>query len=207
MRYTFRDNQYVPKSRLRIPKIDGAGHSMLYGLTRANLQGDKAPETIVLDDDFHLRVYSPEGRLLVRSDDYFGHDPRSIRVGVVEDISILAPPAGATLINQSEPVGFKGRLELVKQGENRYLLLPVNHKTGGELLPGFASVENSSLAILSITREGFAKVFETKKQRGYLAGLHSFPAQEGHPEQILVVTVEEKTKNGGDRSMISSYTW
>ena len=119
----------------------------------------------------------------------------------------MAPPEGATLINQSEPVGFKGRLELVKQGESRYLLLPVNHTEGGKLFPGFASVENGSLAILSITREGLAKVFETQKQRGYLAGLHSFPAQEGQPEQILVVTVEEKVEGGRDRSMISSYAW
>ena len=206
MRYTFKGNRYVPRSKLRLPQIHGAKR-MLYGLTQTNLSGDKAPETIMLDDDFHLRVYSPEGRLLVKSDDYFGRDPRSIRVGVVEDISIMAPPEGATLINQSESVGFKGRLELIKQGENRYLLLPVNHAAGGELFPGFGSVENSSLAILSITREGMKKVFETQKQSGYLAGLHSFPAQEGQPEQVLVVTVEEKTKNGGDRSLISAYAW
>ena len=119
----------------------------------------------------------------------------------------MAPPEGALLINQSEPVGFKGRLELLKKGGNRYLLLPMNHKTGGELLPGLASVESSSLAILSITQEGLEKVFETKKQRGYLAGLHSFPAQEGQPEQILVVSVEEKVEDGGNRSIISSYAW
>jgi hypothetical protein len=206
MRYTFKGNQYAPRSQLRVPTVDGT-KPMLYGLTRANLKDDKAPETIMLDDDFHLRVYSHEGRLLVKSDDYFGRDPRSIRVGVVEDISIMAPPEGATLINQSEPVGFKGRLELIKQGESRYLLLPLNHTAGGKLFPGFASVENSSLAILSIAREGLAKVFETRKQRGYLAGLHSFPAQNGQPEQILVVTVEEKAEGGRDRSIISSYAW
>jgi hypothetical protein len=206
MRYTFRGNRYAPRSQLRVPTVDGT-KPMLYGLTRANLKDDKAPETIMLDDDFHLRVYSHEGRLLVKSDDYFGRDPRSIRVGVVEDISIMAPPEGATLINQSKPVGFKGRLELIQQGESRYLLLPLNHTAGGKLFPGVASVENSSLAILSITREGLAKVFETRKQRGYLAGLHSFPAQNGQPEQILVVTVEEKAEDGGDRSVISSYAW
>jgi len=212
MRYVFKGDRYVPKSRLRVPQIHGA-ERMLYGLTRANLEGDKTPETIMLDGDYHLRVYSPEGRLLVKSDDYFGRDPRTISVGVVEDISIMGPAEGATVIkdlttvNQGEPVYFKGRLELIKQGENRYLLLPVNHSAGGELFPGFGSVENSSLAILSITREGMKKVFETQKQSGYLAGLHSFPAQEGQPEQVLVVTVEEKTKNGGDRSLISAYAW
>ena len=206
MRFTFKGNRYVPRSKLGVPQIHGMEFT-LYGLTQANLGGDKAPETIVLDDDAHLRMYSLEGRLLVRSDDYFGHDPRSIRVGVVEDITIMAPSDGATTFSQSAAVGFKGRLELLKQGENRYLLLPVNHKPGGGLFPGLASVENSSVAILSITQEGLQKVFETQKQRGYLAGLHSFPAQNGQPEQILAVTVEEKTENGGDRSVIASYVW
>ena len=208
MRYTFKDKRYVPRSKLRMPQVHGVKR-MLYGLIQTNLSGDKAPETIVLDDDYHLRVYSPEGRLLVKSDDYFGHDPRSIHVGAVEDITILPPSEGTKILghNPGESVRFKGRLELFKKGENRYLLLPVNHKAGGELFPGFVSIENGSLAILSITREGVEKVFETKKQRGYLAGLHSFPAQEGQPEQILVVTVEEKTENGRDRSMIASYAW
>ena len=75
------------------------------------------------------------------------------------------------------------------------------------MFPGFGSVKNSSLAILGITGEGMEKVFETRKQRGYLAALHSFPAQEGQPEQVLVVTVEEKVENGRDRSAIFSYAW
>ncbi len=55
---------------------------ILYGLAFGHIRPTTSKETIFLDNDYKLRVYSSGGRLLVSSDEYFGHDPRMIEVGI-----------------------------------------------------------------------------------------------------------------------------
>ncbi|MCH8157250.1 MAG: VCBS repeat-containing protein [Nitrospinae bacterium] len=194
----YKNGRYLKGPKLKLPSIYGL-HFILYGLTQVDLNGDRTPETIMLDNDYHLRVYSASGRVLVQSDDYYGHDPRMIDVGVQEDI--------AGIVRQGEPVRFKGRLELVRKDKDRYLILPVNHKVGGSFLSRTVIVKNSSLAFLSISREGFEKVFETKGQRGYLAAFHFVSAQGDQPGRVHVATVEEGGFGGRDVSTIYTYSW
>ena len=49
-------------------------------MTQQDLNGNGSPETIVLDNEYHLIVYSQNARLVVKSNDYYGHDPRLIDV-------------------------------------------------------------------------------------------------------------------------------
>ncbi|KMP11513.1 hypothetical protein UZ36_04260 [Candidatus Nitromaritima sp. SCGC AAA799-C22] len=197
-RIFYKKGKYAEGRELKLPPMHGS-ETILYGLTQADLNGDKTPETIMLDNNYHLRVYSASGRVLVKSDYYYGHDPRLIEVGIKEDIT--------GIVRQGEPVRFKGRLAFVKRGKERFLLLPVNHKLGGALLSGLVVVENSSLAFLSLSREGFEKVFETKKQRGYLAAYHFVPAEGNQPDRVHVATVEEDGQGGKDLSTIYTYFW
>ena len=80
----FKNRRYIQGSKLNTPDIYGT-HFILYGLTQANLGGNKVKETVILDNNYHLRVYSPNGKVIVKSDAYYGHDPRLIEVGVVDE--------------------------------------------------------------------------------------------------------------------------
>ena len=154
---------YSVESELSLSVGDYRGLT-LYGLALGGITPSKSKETIFLDSDYHLRVYSPGGRLLVSSEEYFGHDPRSIEVGLKEQVA-------GTFIDYPDapkPVHFKGKLQLIQHNARKYLLVPKNHRTGS-FLSKLVIVKNSSLAVLAVNREGLKKIHETKKQRGYLA--------------------------------------
>ena len=92
----FKNSRYFQGSKLNTPDIYGI-HYILYGLTQANLDGCRIKETVILDNNYHLRVYSPNGKVLVKSDVYYGHDPRFIEVGVVdEELGNLTTGGGET---------------------------------------------------------------------------------------------------------------
>jgi hypothetical protein len=182
---------------LKTPTIYGH-HFILYGLTQEDLNGNGTPETIILDNKSHLRVYSQKGDLVVKSDESFGHDPRLIDVGVVEDIPGL---------HQGEPVRFKGRLEFVQLGANRYLLLPMNKTLGGGLLNRLVVVENSGLALLRLTGEGFEKAFESSKQKGFLSSFRAIPHKRGAGARVYVLRVDKNIMSSAVHSTLTTYEW
>jgi hypothetical protein len=191
-----RNGKYEDGPELNLPYIYGKPF-IIYGLAQADLNSDGKKDTIILDSDYHLRVYSPEGRLVVQSNDYYGHDPRVIDVGVKENIP--------GLIQEGEPVRFKGRLQLVKNA-GRYLLIPRNHRLGGSLLKRTVIIDNNSLVVLRLDREGFEKVFETKKQRGYFAAFQVMDAAKGKTVHVASV-FQEGGFLGKTVSAIYSYAW
>jgi len=137
--------------------------------------------------------------LLIKSDEYYGHDPRLIDIGVVRQVSDLEV--------QGKPQRYKGRLLLERFGDKRFVLVPKNHTFGGGLLSNLILVNNSSLVILGIENEGFQKITETKKQKGYLAAFQvaSFPDEE--KKSIYVATVEKGGLAGKTKSSIFTYDW
>jgi hypothetical protein len=193
----YKNGKYQQGPKLKTPTVYG-NHFILYGLTQEDLNGDGTPETIILDNKFHLRTYSQNGNLVVKSDDYFGHDPRLIDVGIVEDIPGL---------HQGEPVRFKGRLEFVQLGANRYLILPMNKTVGGGFLNRLVVVENSGLAILRLTGEGFEKAFESSKQKGFLSSFRAIPHQNGTGAAVYVLRVSKDILTNAVRSTLTTYEW
>ena len=194
----YKNGRYVNSSILKLPSIYGMNF-ILYGLTLVDINGDGKNEIVILDKDYHLRVYSASGRMLVQSDEYYGHDPRFIDVKVKEDIG--------GIVQEGEPVRFRGRLQFTRQGKNRYLFLPKNNSAGGSLLPGLAISTNSSITVLSLSREGFEKSFETKKQKGYLGAYQMVRAKGEEPARLHVAAVEEKAFYGKTISTIYTYFW
>ncbi len=192
----FKNNEYREGKQLDVPSIRGT-EFIVYGLTQTDVTQDGRTDTIVLDTDYHLRVYSASGRLLVKSNDYYGHDPRQIDVGVTEDV--------AGVVVQGEPVHFKGRLEFVQAGENQFLLLPRNHRVGGEWLARAVVIENSSIVVLKVTAEGLEKAFETKKQKGYLAAYQVMNMRGNSDKKVHVATVVKEGVFGNTRSTVFSY--
>jgi len=78
--------RYQEGAALNLPNIYGT-EFIIYGMTQTDLNANGLQDTILLDKDYHLRVYSAKGRLIVKSNDYYGHDPRMIDVGIEEDSS------------------------------------------------------------------------------------------------------------------------
>ncbi|MBC8288619.1 MAG: VCBS repeat-containing protein [Nitrospinae bacterium] len=193
----FKNGKYQQGPKLNTPDIYGT-HFNLYGLTQQDLNGNGVKETIVLDNNYHLRVYSSEGRLIVKSSDYFGHDPRLIEIGIQED-------TGG--VRQGTSVRFKGRLEFVKIGKDRFLAIPMNQLLGGGLLSALVVVENSGLALLKLTGEGFDKAFESSKQKGYMAASRIIPGKNGVGAEIYMLRIDKDILTNSMHSTFSTYEW
>ena len=133
----------------------------------------------------------------VKSSDYYGHDPRLIEVGVKEEI--------AGIVRQGDPVRFKGRLQFVKVGGSRFLLLPLNHNAGDGYLDRLVIVENSGLALLRLTGEGFEKAFESSKQKGFLGTYRVIPHKNG--AGVYVLRIDKDVWAKGVSSTLSTYEW
>ena len=193
-------------SKLNTPDIYGKFFS-LYGLTQTDLSGNKIKDTIILDDKYHLRVYSPEGRVIVKSDEYYGHDPRFIDVGVVEEFGGLA--SGSNNITRAKAVRYKSRLQFVKNGSRRFLVLPKNYVTGNGMLDQMVIVENSGLAILGVNREGFERLFESGKQKGYLGAFRVVPRKGNAGADVYIVRIDKDYVSETSRktSTFSTYFW
>ena len=193
----FKKGKYQQGKKLNTPDIYG-NHFILYGLTQQDLNGDGDAETVILDNSYHLRVYSSKGRLVVKSSDYFGHDPRLIEIGVQED-------AGG--VRQGSSVRFKGRLEFAKIGKDRYLVLPINQTLGGGLLSRLVIVENSGLALLKLTGEGFDKAFESSKQKGFMAASRVIPHKNGKGARVYTLRTDKDIVTNNTHSTFSTYEW
>ena len=202
----YRKRRYTLGSKLNTPDIYGKFFS-LYGLTQTDLSGNKIKETIILDDKYHLRVYSPEGRVIVKSDEYYGHDPRFIDVGVVEEFGGLA--SGSNNITRAKAVRYKSRLQLVKNGSRRFLVLPKNYVTGNGMLDQMVIVENSGLAILGVNREGFERLFESGKQKGYLGAFRVVPRKGNAGADVFIVRIDKDYVSDSSpmTSTFSTYFW
>ncbi len=197
----FRNGRYLQGPKLNTPDIFET-HFILYGLTQADLSGNKVKDTVILDDNYHLRVYAPNGKVVVKSDEYYGHDPRLIDVGVVDDIG-----TGDTL---GKPVRYKSRLQFVKNGNRRFLVLPKNYTAGNGLLDRLVIVNNSGVAILGVNREGFERIFESNKQKGYLGAFHVVPRKDNAGADVHILRTEKSiitSEASQGTSTFSTYFW
>ncbi|MEK9628751.1 MAG: VCBS repeat-containing protein, partial [Nitrospinota bacterium] len=67
----YRRGRYIQGPELNTPDIFER-HFILYGLTQTDLSGNKTKDTVILDENYHLRVYAPNGKVVVKSDEYYG---------------------------------------------------------------------------------------------------------------------------------------
>jgi len=198
-RITYRKGRYAAQSKLKLPKIYGTKF-VVYGFTSADIDGDRKREILILDKNYKLRVYSASGRVLIQSEEHYGRDPRTFDLGVREE-------AGG-VVQEGEPVPYKGRLQLIRQGSNRYLLLPKNTSAGGGLIPGLMMDTHGSITFLKLTPEGIVKSSELKKQKGYIAAYGLEKARENDPKVLHMAIVDPQAGQGKKIiSTIYTYTW
>ncbi|MZH13953.1 MAG: VCBS repeat-containing protein [Nitrospinae bacterium] len=206
-RVLFKSRRYIQGPKLNTPDIHGK-HFILYGLTQVDLSGNRIKDTVILDDEYHLRVYAPNGKLAVKSDEYYGHDPRLVDVGVVDE-GFGNLTTGASVIGRGQAVRYKNRLQFVKNGGHRFLVLPKNYVAGDGLLNQLIIVENSGLAILGVNREGFERLFETSKQKGYLGAFRVVPRKGNAGADVHILRTEKDYINESSKktSTFSTYFW
>jgi len=198
-RMMYRKGRYRVHSKLKLPEVYGT-EFILYGLTSADINGNGKRETVILDKNHKLRVYSARGRVRVQSEETYGRDPRSFDLGVREE--------GGGVVQEGEPVPYRGRLQFIRQGNNRYLLLPKNTSAGGSLLPGLTVDTHGSITFLQLTPEGFKKTTELKKQKGYTASYGVMQAQKDYPKSVHMATVDVGgALSGKTVSTIYTYFW
>jgi len=204
----FKNRRYIQGRKINSPNIHGT-HFILYGLTQVDLNGNKNKETVMLDNQYHLRVYSQNGKTIVKSDDYYGHDPRMIDVGVVDE-GFGNITAGTSNPSRGESVRYKGRLQFVKNGGRRFLVLPKNYAKGGGLLGDLVVVDNSGIAILAVNREGFERFFESSKQKGSLTAFKVVPRKNNSGADVHILRTDKdfslSTLTQGTSSF-STYFW
>ena len=151
--------------------------------------------------------YSPKGKVIVKSEEYYGHDPRFIDVGVVEEFGGLG--AGSSNFTRAKAVRYKSRLQFVKNGSLRFLVLPKNYVAGNGMLEQLVVVENSGLAILRVNREGFERVFESSKQKGYLGAFRVVPRKGNAGADVYILRIDKDyvSETSPMTSTFSTYFW
>jgi hypothetical protein len=105
-----------------------------------------------------------------------------------------------------KPVHFKGRLQLIQHNARKFLLVPKNHRTGS-FLPKLIIVKNSSLVVLGVNREGLKRIYETKKQRGYLASYQVVNTTDQRQKQVHVAHVADHGGFWGSKKISTIYTY
>jgi len=200
----YRNKEYLLDKQVELPPIRGRDF-LVYGLTFGNVDSHKTPEIIMLDKDYKLRVYSARGRLLLRTDEYFGHDPRLIDVAIRDEV----PGTFIDHPDDPQPVSMRGRLSLLLHRGEKYLVLPRNHRFGGSLMAQRVIVNNCSLVFLGLNPEGFQKEYETNKQKGYLAGYVILDGPDAQLKQVHMAAASDKggLLKGERITTIYTYNW
>ncbi|MGP0629920.1 FG-GAP repeat domain-containing protein [Nitrospina sp. 32_T5] len=197
----YKNNTYKEGAELGFERFLNQ-QTTLYGVTLEDTNFDKSIEIIVLDNNYNLRVYSTDGKLLVKSEDYYGHDPRQIEVGLKDQ-----PYVDFTDPYVPRPVRYKGRLVPVQKRNQRFLLVPKNHRFGGNWLSELVVINSSSLAFIAVNKEGLETAFETNKQKGYLAAFQVVGTKDSRRHQVHVATVADKGGLFRDEKMTTLFVY
>ena len=98
----------------------------------------------------------------------------------------------------------------MKNGGRRFLVLPKNYPVGSGLIQNLVVVNNSGLVILGVNREGFEKVLESNKQKGFLAAFRVVPRKGNAGADVHILRTERNFISNavsGGISDFSTYFW
>ena len=132
-----------------------------------------------------------------------------IDVGVVDE-GFGNLTDGSSNSSRGKEFRYKGRLQFVKNGGRRFLVLPKNYSAGDGLLDQLVIVENSGVAILGVNREGFERFFESNKQKGFLTAFKVVPRKNSTGADVHILRTDKDfalsamTKG---TSSFSTYFW
>jgi hypothetical protein len=177
--YTWQANRYIPGVTVPLPKQ----FNLIYGFALADLDGDGAPEFLVLDHQDYLRVYDRSGTEIYRSSDRYGGSELVLEY----DPQRAGPnPRSGT---EPERVMLQGRMyyqDILGDGK-RQLVLPRNTPSTGYVFRT-RLYDKGKIFGLSWDGIGMQPAWETRELPGYIADF-SLVDPEGNGNRKLVLLV------------------
>jgi len=178
-RYTWQGKGYGPAETVALPKA----FPNLYGFALADVDGDGAPEILVLDQLDYLRVFDRGGSEIYKSSDRYGGTEHGIDYD--PDRTGFTSRAGI----QPKRVLLQGRMfyqDIMGDGKKQ-LLLPRNTPSTGYIFQT-RLYDKGKILGLSWDGAGMQAVWETRELPGYIAD-YALVDPEGTGNRKLVLLV------------------
>jgi len=177
--YTWQGNRYVPGVAVSLPKP----LNMLYGFSLADLDGDGAPEILVLDPNDYLRVFDRSGSEIYRSSDRYG--------GSELFLEYDPSRAGENPRSGIQPIRVivQGRMyfqDILGDGKKQ-LVLPRNTPSTGYMFQT-RMYDKGKIFGLNWDGVGMQAVWETRELPGYVADF-ALVDPEGNGNRKLIMLV------------------
>ena len=191
--YTWQGNQYAPGAVVPLPKA----YNLIYGFALADLDGDNAPEILVLDHLDYLRVYDRSGSEMYRSSDHYGGSELVLEY----DPTRAGPNPQAGI--QPKRIMLQGRMyfqDIVGDGKKQ-LVLPRNTPSTGYIFHT-RFYDKGKIFGLNWDGIGMQAVWETRDLPGYIADF-SLVDPEGTGDRKLVLLVVQTNVLGMAKSRSS----
>lgn len=179
-RYSWQGDRYAPTSEvITLPKA----FPNLYGFTLADVDGDGAPEVLILDRQDYLRVFDRGGSEIYRSSDHYG--------GTELTLAYDPSRAGENPRSGIEPkqIFLQGRMfhqDIMGDGKKQ-LVLPRNTPSTGYIFQT-RLYDKGKVFGLSWDGVGMQPVWETREVPGYIADFALMdPDGSGNRKLVLLV--------------------
>jgi hypothetical protein len=178
-RYAWQGNRYAPGVAVPLPKP----FNTIYGFSLADLDGDGAPEILVLDQNDYLRVFDRGGAEFYRSSDRYGGS--ELLVEYDPSRSGQNPRSGIEPIH----LMLQGRMyfqDILGDGK-RQLVLPRNTPSTGYFFQT-RLYDKGKIFGLNWDGVGMQAVWETRELPGYIADFALVdPEGTGNRKLVLLV--------------------
>jgi hypothetical protein len=177
--YTWQGNRYAPGVAVSLPKP----LNTLYGFSLADLDGDGAPETLVLDQNDYLRIFDRGGSEIYRSSDRYG--------GTELFLEYDPSRAGENPRSGVQPmrVTLQGRMyfqDLLGDGKKQLVVPRNTPSTGYTFITRL--YDKGKIFGLNWDGVGMQAVWETRELPGYVADFALIdPEGTGNRKLVLLV--------------------
>jgi len=179
--YTWQGNRYVPGPVVPLPKA----FTRIYGFALADLDGDGAPEVLVLDPLDYLRVFDRSGGEFYRSSDRYGGSELLLEYDPTR--SGENPRSGI----QPERVMLQGRMyfeDILGDGKKQLVVPRNNPSTGYSFQTRL--YDKGKIFGLSWDGVGMQAVWETREVPGYIADFALIDPDGSGNRKLVLLTVQ-----------------
>jgi len=193
-RYTWQGSRYAPTSEVvALPKA----FPYLYGFALADLDGDGAPEILILDRQDYLRVFDRSGSEFYRSSDHYG--------GTELTLSYDPSRAGENPRSGIEPnrIFLQGRMfhqDIMGDGKKQLVIVRNTPSTGYMFQTRL--YDKGKVFGLSWDGVGMQPVWETREVPGYITD-YALMDPDGSGNRKLVLLVVQTNVIGMSTSRTS----
>lgn len=194
-RYTWQAGAYRPTAEtVPLPRL----FNRIYGFTLADLDGDGAPEVLVLDHQDYLRVFDRGGKEIYRSSDRYGGSENLVEY---DPAQVGDNPRSGI---EPERVMLQSRMYFQDVAGNgkRQLILPRNVPSTGYVWRT-RLYDRGKIFGLAWDGVGLQQAWETRDLPGYVADYALLgPEGSGGRKVVLLVVQTNLLGHGGSRSSV-----